>query len=66
MDLTINDEKMKGLMKEILVEMIKDKRDLFHEIIREALEETALANAITEGRQNDFVSEDTIMEILEG
>ncbi len=32
----------------------------------EALEEAALANAIKEGRQNDFVSEDKIFTLLEG
>jgi len=65
MELMINDEKMKDFMKEIIIEMIKEKRDLFYEIILEALEEVALANAITEGRENDFVSEDRILGLLE-
>ena len=37
MELTINDEKMKEFMKEIIIEMIKEKRDLFYEIILEAI-----------------------------
>ena len=32
----------------------------------EALEEIALANAIKEGRQNNFVNEDKIFALLEG
>jgi hypothetical protein len=61
MELIINDEKMKDVMKEIIIEMIKEKRDLFYEIILEALEEVALANAIVEGREDKFVSEDRIL-----
>ncbi len=66
MELTINDEKMKDFLKEIIIEMMQEKRDLFYEIILEALEEVALANAIIEGRENNFVSEDRILELLEG
>ena len=65
MELVINDEKMKELMKEVIIEMIKEKRNLFYEIILEALEEVALANAIIEGRENNFVSEDRISGLLE-
>ncbi len=66
MEITFNDAKTKELLKEVVIELIKDKRDLFYEIIMEALEEAALANAIKEGRQNDFVSEDKIFTLLEG
>ncbi|MDM8566939.1 hypothetical protein QUF74_14980 [Candidatus Halobeggiatoa sp. HSG11] len=60
-----NDAKTKELLKEVVIELIEGKRDLFYEIIMEALEEIALANAIKEGRQNDFVSEDKIFALLE-
>jgi hypothetical protein len=43
MELTFNDVKTKGLLKEVIIELITDKRDLFYEIIMEALEEIALA-----------------------
>ena len=55
MELSINDEKMRDILKEILIEMIQEKRELFYEIIVEAIEEVALANATTEGRKDDFV-----------
>jgi hypothetical protein len=35
------------------------------EIILEAIEEIGLANAIHEGRQNQFVSEESILAIIE-
>lgn len=55
MELSINDEKMRDVLKEILIEMIQEKRELFYEIIVEAIEEVAFANAITEGRKDDFI-----------
>lgn len=66
MQLTINDEKTKELLTEVLVEMLQQKREVFYEIVVEALEDVGLANAIVEGRQDKFVSEDKIMSILEG
>lgn len=66
MELTISDEKTKELLTEVIIEMMKNKREVFYEIFLEALEDVGLANAIREGRQSDFVSEDAIMEILEG
>lgn len=65
MELVISDEKFKELIKEILVEMIKEKRDLFYELVLEAIEEVGLAKAIIEGREDNFVSEDRILAILE-
>jgi hypothetical protein len=65
MQLTINDEKIKQLLTEIIVELIQSKREVFYEIVLDALEEVGLANAITEGRNNDFVSEEEIFSILD-
>ena len=65
MELTVSDEKMKDFMKEIMTEMIKERKDFFYEIILEAMEEVALADAIMEGRKDEFVNEDRILEVLE-
>jgi hypothetical protein len=64
MELSISDEKLKEIMKEALVEIIKEKRKVFYEIILEAMEEVGLANAIREGRKNKFVGEDRILKML--
>ncbi|BBO17411.1 conserved hypothetical protein [Candidatus Brocadia pituitae] len=66
MELTINENKMKELLKDALIEMMKDKREFFYEIVKEAIEDVGLANAIKEGRKNIFVDEQRIMDILEG
>lgn len=66
MELTISDEKTKELLAQVISEMLVKRRDVFQEIIVEALEEIGIGNAIAEGRKNDFVSEDRIFDILEG
>jgi hypothetical protein len=65
MELIISDEKTKELLEEIIIDLIKNRRELFYEVIVEALEEVSLANAITEGRENKFVAEAEIFSILE-
>jgi hypothetical protein len=51
----ITDEKTKEMLTEILVEMMQNKRELFYEIVLEALEDIGLANAIAEGLNGEFV-----------
>jgi vacuolar-type H+-ATPase catalytic subunit A/Vma1 len=66
MELIINDVKTKELLTEVVIELIQQRREVFLEIIQEALEEVGLANAIREGRTDEFVSEDRILRLLEG
>ncbi len=66
MELTISKEQTKGLLKEVLIELIEEKHDLFFEVMLEAIEEIGLANAIREGRRDEFVSEDQVLAILRG
>jgi len=66
MESALTEKKTKELVTEVLVEMLHDKREVFYEIVLEALEDIGLANAIEDGRKNDFVSEREVMEILEG
>jgi len=64
--ISLNDDKTKELLTEVMVELIKTNRDVLREIMVDALEEVGLANAIAEGRNNDFVSEAEIFSILSG
>jgi hypothetical protein len=66
MELSISDEKTKELLTEVIVELLKTKREVLYDVVLEALEEVCLANAISEGRKNDFVSEDEIFSLLDG
>jgi len=62
----ITDEKTKEMLTEILVEMMQNKRELFYEIVLEALEDIGLANAIAEGLNGEFVPEEDVFAILNG
>jgi hypothetical protein len=65
MELMISDEKTKELLEEVLIDLIKNRRELLYEVILEALEEVGLANAIIEGRKDEFIAEKEIFSILE-
>lgn len=64
MELTVSENKMRELIKDVLVEMMSDKKGLFQEILIEAIEEVGLINAIKEGRKDNFVDEERIMKLL--
>ena len=64
MELTISEDQAKDLFKQVLIELMEERRDLFYEVMLEAMEEIGLANAIREGRQDEFVSEDQVLAIL--
>ena len=64
MELTFSEKEAKALFKEALVELLEERRDLFLDVLVEAIEEVGLANAIQEGRKNEFVSEEQILAIL--
>jgi hypothetical protein len=64
--ISLDGEKTKALLTEIMVDLIKNKREVLHQIMLDALEEVGLANVIIEGRNDDFVSEDEIFSILNG
>ncbi len=65
METAIGDAKTKEIMKQAILELLQDRQSEFRRMILDAMEEIGLANAIREGRQNDFVDEEEIMAILE-
>ena len=66
MQVFLNDEKTREMLTEVLIDLIRTRKELFAEIFRDALEEVGLANVIAESRKNEFVCEETIFTILDG
>ncbi|NOH03174.1 MAG: hypothetical protein HND47_15040 [Chloroflexi bacterium] len=62
--ISLDEKQFKVLLKETLIELFEERRDIFSAIVAEALEDIGLANAIREGRKNEFVSEEEIRAIL--
>lgn len=66
MELMISEAQAKALLKEVVMELVNERRELFVGMVAEAMEEIGLAAAIREGRRNEFVSEALVAAILEG
>jgi len=64
MQLTIDKRETKQLLKEVVLELVQERHELFLEIMLEAIEEAGLIAAIQEGRQHDYVEEEEISMLL--
>jgi len=63
---TLDEKQFKVLLKEALIELFEERQEVFAAIVAEAIEDIGLANAIREGRKNDFVNKEEIDAILAG
>ena len=64
-ELSLSETQLKDLMKTAILEIFQERRDLFQDLITEALEDIALIKAIDEGKDSEPVSRETIFAILE-
>ncbi|MFN2455771.1 MAG: hypothetical protein ABR577_16295 [Pyrinomonadaceae bacterium] len=62
---TIDEEKLKDLLKSALVEALEENRDLVQEIVEEAMEDIALRRAIEQGLGSASISRDEVFASLE-
>lgn len=63
---TIDEERLKELLKSALVEVLEEQRNLVQEIVEEAMEDIALSRAIEQGLSSEAISRDEVFAILEG
>ena len=61
---TLNSSQLKELIKAAIVEILQEQREIFADLISEAMEDIALAKAIEEGENTEPVSRETIFKIL--
>lgn len=62
--LSLNDRHTKDLIKQALLELFQERRDLFHDLFEELLEDIGLANAMREGESSEVVDEKEVMKAL--
>ena len=62
----LNDDQIKELFKQAMVELLEERRDLFYDIFAEIVEDIGLSGAIREGRETYDVSRDEVFRALEG
>ena len=65
MEIILKEQELKQLLEEIIFKLFTEKREFFKEIVEEVIEDIALSKAIEEGRKNEFVSKNEIMDIIE-
>ena len=66
MQTPLDEGKLKQILKEALIEALEEKKDVFHELIVEAIEDISMINAIREGQNTETISKQEIFDILEG
>ena len=63
---TLDEKKLKLLLKSAFAETLKEQRSLVQDIVEDALEEISLARAIDQGLHSKPVSRAAINKILAG
>lgn len=64
MQTTVDSTELKLLLKEAVVEVLEERRDLLQNVIEDALEEIALTRAIRAEEQSSAASRDEVFEAL--
>ncbi|MBD1921381.1 hypothetical protein H6F77_09795 [Microcoleus sp. FACHB-831] len=64
-EILIDESKLKDMLKIALIEIIKEEKEMFSELLAEAIEDIALENAIKEGENTDSVSKEAIFKMLD-
>lgn len=62
----MDEDRLKQVFKEALVEMLEEKQNIFHDMIMDAMEDVALSRAIQEGQKSGAATKQEIFDILEG
>ena len=63
-EITIDETKLKELLKVAIIELMQEKKEEFSETLAETLEDILIKNAIKEGENTKAVSREQIFKIL--
>lgn len=66
METLVDDNKLKYLMKQAIIEVIEEKKEAVHDILIEVMEDVAMIRAIREGEDSGNADRDEIFGILQG
>jgi len=66
MEIVTDNEKLKGLFKQAIIEVMEERKDLVHEILIEAIEDAGMIDAIREGEKTGPATRSEVFDILEG
>ena len=63
--ITIDDDQLKALLKQALLELFEEKSEILHDALIEVVEEIGLAKAIQEGEASPAVDKAEVFDVLE-
>lgn len=66
MQITIDAAQLKVLMKEAVVEVLEERRDLLQSALEDAMEDAALGRAIEAGRTGELATREEVFQVLNG
>ena len=66
MIVTLDEDKMRDLLKDVLLELMVERPEIFHDLLLEALQDAGLLAAIREVDSSETISGNEIGAILEG
>jgi len=66
MEALIDDNKIKNLFKQAIIEAMEEKNKAVHDLMMEVMEDLAMVRAIEDGEDSGSVSREEIFDILEG
>jgi hypothetical protein len=66
MVIEFDEARLKDLLKAAVMEALHEHRDVVKDIVKEAMEEIALTQAIDEGLRSEPLPRDEVLAILEG
>lgn len=64
-EITLNPDQLKDILKNAIIELIRDNRTEFSKFLAEIIEDVAMEQAITEGETTELVSRESIFQLLE-
>jgi hypothetical protein len=65
MEISINENELRPIIKDVIVELFTTQKDKFKDIINEAIEDISMAEAIKEGLKEDSISMDNFFRELD-
>ncbi|MFP4345932.1 MAG: hypothetical protein ACLFU8_14645 [Anaerolineales bacterium] len=63
--LNMEEQQIKDMLKQALVEILEERQDLVAALLVEAFEDWAMLQAIREGETTDTVTREAVFEVLE-
>ena len=63
-EISVDEGRIKELLKEAVLEVLEERRDLIYDVLAEAMEDFALAKAIKEGESSESMTGEQVFQTL--